>query len=286
MASPTWRRKRLTVSLFAALIVLTGCLPADTTSPGPTAPPSSGSALAAVDKLTVKGRAPKTGYQRDLFGKGWLDVTGVGCDTRNVILQRDLHAVTFRDGSDCVVEAGTLSDPFSGQEIQFQRGSETSQVVQIDHLVALSDAWQKGAQQWDEEKRKLFANDPLNLLAVDGRLNQAKGDSDVATWLPPNKGFRCEYVAQIVAVKHHYEIWVTSAEQDTMRQVLATCPTTVLPEGGYDLAAGLGAGDGTYFRNCAHVWEELGRPITTTDPGYGKHLDRDGDGRGCVTDPR
>ena len=103
--------------------------------------------------------------------------------------------------------------------------------MQIDHVVALSDSWQKGAQQWDAATREAFANDPLNLLAVDGPLNQQKGDGDTATWLPPNKAFRCAYVARQVGVKYTYGLWVTQAEQDAMVRVLSTCPTEPLPVG-------------------------------------------------------
>src|SRR5699024_3425620 len=135
--------------------------------------------------LEVKGRAPKTGYSRDQFGNGWLDPDGNGCDTRNDILNRDLESVVH-DSDGCKVLTGVLQDPFTDQEIHFTRGAETSTAVQIDHVVALSDAWQKGAQQLSEEERARFANDPLNLLAVDGPANAQKSDADAATWLPPN----------------------------------------------------------------------------------------------------
>ena len=190
-------------------------------------------ALATVPLLEVKGRAPRTGYDRDLFGSGWVDVDRNGCDTRNDMLARDLTGTTFKAGThDCVVLTGTLVDPFSGATIAFQRGNDSSNDVQIDHVVALSDAWQKGAQGWDETTRVAFANDPLNLLAVDGPLNMQKGDGDAATWLPPNKSFRCAYVARQVAVKHTYGLWVTAAERDAMAGVLASCPTEPLPGGG------------------------------------------------------
>lgn len=182
-----------------------------------------GSALDVAQELTVKGGAPRTGYEREAFGPPWKDVDENGCDTRNDMLNRDLTDLTHESDT-CVVLTGTLLDPFSGEVIDFQRGQGTSQEVQIDHMVPLSDAWQKGAQQWDDQKRLEFANDPMNLLAVDGPLNAQKGDSDVATWLPPNKSFRCQYVAQIVGVKDVYDVWVTQAEQDAMVKVLSDCP--------------------------------------------------------------
>ncbi len=147
-----------------------------------------GTALAALATLEVKGRAPRTGYDRDQFGPAWADVDRNGCDTRNDVLARDLTDETFEPGThDCVVLTGTLVDPYTATTVAFQRGNVTSTAVQIDHVVALSDAWQKGAQQLDTATRQRFANDPLNLLAVDGPTNQAKGDGDAATWLPPNK---------------------------------------------------------------------------------------------------
>jgi hypothetical protein len=198
--------------------------------PSPAATPAAGTALAAVDLLGVKGRAPRTGYERDLFGEGWVDVDRNGCDTRNDVLARDLTDVTYKPGTrDCVVLSGTLADPYSGTTIEFLRGQDTSPLVQIDHVVALADAWQKGAQAWDEATRVVFANDPLNLLAVDGALNRQKGSGDAATWLPPNRGFRCAYVARQVAVKLAYGLWVTPAERDAMVRVLSACPDEPLP---------------------------------------------------------
>ncbi|MEU6660715.1 HNH endonuclease family protein [Streptomyces sp. NPDC046821] len=189
----------------------------------------AGSALAAVDSLTVKGRAPKTGYARERFGSAWADTDSNGCDTRDDILKRDLTDVKFR-GGDCTVASGRLtSDPYTGREITFTRGRSQ---IDIDHLVALSDAWQKGAQQWNPSKRIALANDPLNLLAVDAGPNRSKGEGDTSTWLPPQKGYRCTYVAGQVAVKTKYGLWVTAAERDAMKRVLSDCPDQALPKGG------------------------------------------------------
>jgi hypothetical protein len=180
----------------------------------------------------MKGRAPQTGYVRDLFGSGWVDVDQNGCDTRNDILARDLTAETFKPGTrNCVVLTGSLADPYSAKTIAFLRGQDTSEAVQIDHVVALSNSWQTGSQGWDAAKRTAFANDPLNLLAVDGPLNMQKGDGDAATWLPPNKFYRCSYVARQVAVKVSYGLWTTQAERNAIATVLSTCPAEPLPGG-------------------------------------------------------
>lgn len=190
-------------------------------------PKKRGQALKALANLPIKGRAPKTGYARELFADDWNYSNG--CDTRNRILWRDLVQIRYRSGSSCIIETGVLQDPFTGQVIAFQRGVRTSLDVQIDHVVSLSDAWQKGAQQLDGYQRFLFYNDPLNLLAVWGPANSQKSDSDAASWLPSNKDFRCSFVARQIAVKGKYGLWVTQAEHDSMRSVLSTCPKKRLP---------------------------------------------------------
>jgi Protein of unknown function (DUF1524) len=181
-------------------------------------------ALTQLESLPVKGRAPKTGYTRDEFGPAWADVDRNGCDTRNDILARDMTDETFKPGTNnCVVMTGTLADKYTGTTITFTRGQDTSSDVQIDHIVALNDAWQKGAQQLSDDQRKELANDPLNLMAADGPTNSAKGDKDAATWLPPNKGFRCEYVARQTAVKAKYSLWVTQTEHEAIARTLKGC---------------------------------------------------------------
>ena len=202
-----------------------------TTAPTPPATSAGGTALAALSALPVKGRAPRTGYDRALFGQAWADVDRNGCDTRNDVLRRDLDGFVLKIGTrGCLVLRGTLHDPYTGQSISFVRGQGTSTAVQIDHVVSLSDAWQKGAQGWDAGTRERFANDPLNLLAVDGPTNQRKGDGDAATWLPPAKSYRCRYVARQVAVKEAYGLWVTSAERAAIAGILMRCPGERLPE--------------------------------------------------------
>ena len=225
------RMRRVVVGLMAIIslvIVLTGSQ--DMWQPvAPTAPVAqknaSGAAADELQKIPVKGRAPKTGYERSLFGDGWLRQGN--CDTRNIILNRDLTNVALNQ--DCKVLSGTLNDPYTGTTITFQRGASSSDDVQIDHVVALSDAWQKGAQQLTQTEREQLANDPLELLAVDGSANQEKSDGDAATWLPENKAFRCQYVARQIAVKVKYKLWVVPAERDAMLNVLSACPGQQMP---------------------------------------------------------
>ncbi|WP_066285568.1 HNH endonuclease family protein [Arthrobacter sp. B6] len=190
----------------------------------PAAASDAADALVQLEGIPVKGRAPKTGYTRDEFGPAWADVDRNGCDIRNDILARDMANETFKTGTnDCVVITGTLTDKYAGTTITFARGQDTSSDVQIDHIVPLSDAWQKGAQQLSSDQRKELANDPLNLMAADGPTNSAKGDNDAATWLPPNNAFRCEYIARQTAVKAKYRLWVTQAEHDAIISILEGC---------------------------------------------------------------
>ena len=334
------RRMSLLGPALLAAAALTACMPVDgqpsaTTSSGPTSPSSSGHAAAAepaagtpsattgtgpggaperatatvragravtsLATLVVKGRAPKTGYDRGLFGQAWADVDRNGCDTRNDILRRDLTAYTLKAGTNgCLVLRGTLHDPYTAATIAFVRGPGTSTRVQIDHVVALSDAWQKGAQRWSTARRTAFANDPLNLLAVDGPTNQRKSDGDAATWLPPRKAFRCSYVARQIAVKHKYGVWVTAAERDAMVRVLQSCPAQGLPTGGVirlgggrvqtatptpvtpSTGSGGGAATDPRFGTCREAKAAGYGPYRRgSDPEYDWYRDADGDGVVC-----
>lgn len=177
-------------------------------------------ATEVLEKLEVKGRAPKTGYSREEFYSGWPTVDG--CSLRQKIIKREFGETAVLDG--CNVVAGEFDEPYTGEHIKYTDRSEISRGVQIDHVVALSDAWQKGAQYFTSDERYAVATDPLNLLAVDASANQKKSDGDAATWLPPNKKFRCQYVARQVSVKYKYHLWVTEAEKDAISRVLTNCP--------------------------------------------------------------
>ncbi|WP_427135797.1 GmrSD restriction endonuclease domain-containing protein [Pseudarthrobacter sp. S9] len=269
-------------------------------------PAFASKALDVLATLPVKGRAPKTGYSREQFGQAWADVDRNGCDTRNDMLRRDLTALALKLGTrDCVVLSGVLNDPYTATAINFLRGNSTSTAVQIDHVVALSDAWQKGAQQLSPAQRLSFANDPLNLLAVDGPTNIRKSDGDAATWLPPNKSYRCDYVARQISVKSSYGLWVTQAEHDAMARVLADCPDALAPTDQGEPPAQEAppvqqaapapapaqvqmapapvapAQAPAYYANCAAVRAAGAAPIHVGQPGYSSKLDRDGDGVGC-----
>nr|WP_236557677.1 DUF1524 domain-containing protein [Arthrobacter sp. 9AX] len=229
-----------------------------------------------------------------------------------------MTGVTYINSVPCKVQTGTLADPYTGSNISFVRGNGTSTAVQIDHVVALSDAWQKGAQQLTPEQRTAFANDPLNLQATDGPTNQKKGDADAATWLPPNKGFRCEYVARQISVKATYRLWVTRAEHDAMSNILAGCTGQPAPTSRHAAAASTPAGStpapvaaatapipvavappipsavapvpvvpapaapaAVFYANCAAARAAGAAPILAGQAGYQASLDRDMDGIAC-----
>ena len=250
-------------------------------------------ALRILNTLPVKGRAPKTGYSRAQFGDAWSDIDHNGCDTRNDILNRDLTAKQHKNSRGCVVISGILNDPYTGKIINFMRGKDTSEQVQIDHVVALSDAWQSGAQEISAQERLQLANDPENLLAVDGPANQQKSDSDAATWLPANASFRCSYVARQIRVKAKYHLWVKPAEKEAMINVLTPCagaaeapapkpvPDAPAPVPQADSPQEQNPAPALTFQTCDDARAAGYRNMHRGAPGYSEHLDRDGDGIAC-----
>ncbi|WP_082096461.1 GmrSD restriction endonuclease domain-containing protein [Demequina gelatinilytica] len=273
--------------------------PASSVSATPT---PTGSALEAALALAVEAPASTDGYSREEFGPAWADVDHNGCDTRNDMLQLRLTAVAL-DGA-CIVLEGDLDDPYTGTVIHFERGGASE--IDIDHMVALSAAWQTGAGEWEPAKRVALANDPLNLEPVDAGENRAKGDDDAAEWLPPNRSYRCEYVARQVAVKTKYGLWVTADERDAIVDVLEGCPDRLLPGPGDQpvLAEGVGDGPGDdagsggsaspspspsvaastdpRFSSCAKaIAAGFGPYREGVDEEYGWYRDGDGDGTVC-----
>ncbi|SEC98428.1 Protein of unknown function [Nocardioides exalbidus] len=241
MGGMRWRTSVATAAL--AVLALAGCsldggqapaIAADGIEASPAAG-SSGPVRQLLGSIEVKGRAPMTDYGRDRFGQAWLDADRNGCDTRNDVLRDHLTDLVLEPGTgDCVVTSGTLDDPYTAATIHFVRGDGT--LVDIDHVVALGNAWATGAAAWDVRQRAAFANDPMNLLPVDASANRQKGDGDAATWLPPNKAFRCAYVARQVGVKAKYGLWLTPPERAAVERVLATCPDqAAVPDSGAPL---------------------------------------------------
>ena len=199
--------------------------PTPTGSAGPT--PAFDRARAQLSALQVKGWDRTQDFQRWRFGKAWSDDVNVefghnGCNTRDDILRRDLANLVVRPGT-CYAQTGTLHDPYTGATIDFVRGPDTSNSIEIDHVVSLADAWYKGARSWDPQRRLDFANDPRNLLAVSPKANFDKAFRDAASWLPPNAAFRCDFVARQVNVKSAYGLWLSAKEEQVMAKVLARC---------------------------------------------------------------
>ena len=182
--------------------------------------PDSTLAKDVLESLAVREKDTSTKYYRKLFYDSW-GTTSTGCNTREAILTRDLKNLVMKG---CKVQSGTLEDPYTGKTIEFTRGQGTSEEVQIDHVVALSNAWTTGAYALDSETRYEISQDPLNLLAVEGQANQDKVDKDASDWLPSNLPFQCQYVARQISVKAKYHLWVTPAEKSAMQTVLANCP--------------------------------------------------------------
>ncbi|MEX5270686.1 excalibur calcium-binding domain-containing protein [Kocuria sabuli] len=282
---------------------VTTVAPAPAEAPARTAEPL-GSALPALERLTVAAAGTMSDYDRAALFGGWIDADGDCEDTRNEVLARDLTGITSEDG--CTVATGTLEDPYTGSTIAFVRGVATSGDVQVDHVVSLGNAWVTGARRLSQADRVALANDPLNLLAVDGPANGSKSDHDASGWLPPHEAFACEMVAVQIAVKSRYGLWVTAPEKDAMAEVLATCPEQQLPEGTPfgDIPGGPAAESAppavpspvpapvqeapvpavptdVHHRNCTAAREAGAAPLHRGDPGYREALDRDADGVAC-----
>jgi hypothetical protein len=183
-------------------------------------PPRELGAPTALHRINVAAPSTYPVYRRDKFGSGWADLDHDGCNTREEILARDMTDLGLEDN--CNVLTGTLHDPYTGRTIDYNE-SVNAASVQIDHVVSLSSAWRQGASNWTAAKRIKFANDPLNLIAVDGPTNQSKGDSGPATWQPPNTTFRCAWDRRYVQVTYKYRLTLPSADWDTLETTLAGC---------------------------------------------------------------
>lgn len=198
-------------------------------TPAPTAPPEVEDAAIADAQAALAGLEDVPGeslaqYYRESFGQTWYDQDRNGCDTRNDILGRDLTGTTIKaDTNGCKVLAGTLLDPYTGSTVDFVSGTDTSVLVQIDHLVPLAWAWRHGAEFWDDATRTAFANDPANLRATAGEVNQSKSDSGPADWLPPDAGAHCTYAIDFITVLDAWGLGVDDAERSALEDVLASC---------------------------------------------------------------
>lgn len=195
--------------------------PAETPAEPVTAEASQ--ALTALEQLAI-AQPIQTPYNEKAFGPRWADIDRNGCDTRNDVLKRDLVDVTTKPGTrDCVILTGVLHDPYTGQTINFTRGVATSSDVQIDHVIPKAWAWRQGAADWDQEKRTQFANDPLNLLAVDGTTNTSKNDRGPSLWMPPVESYHCLYAERFVQVLDTYDLTVSPEDHAALQGELSSC---------------------------------------------------------------
>lgn len=245
------RRMAYSTVLPLVMVAVTACQPGGLFGIGAPdsaevpVPPGTLDPVAATQALKTLAVAPPaglTGYDRDcgrgsacVFGPAWSDDVEVaggrnGCDTRNDLLNRDLQAgqvagvavpKRYREPGRCVVIEGVLNDPYTGRPIHFTK--EHAGAVQVDHVVPLAAAWRAGAAAWDPRRRQNFANDPINLLVVDGPTNQGKGDATAEEWMPPNSAYRCEYARIMVTVKAAYALTVTPTEQAALQAALGSC---------------------------------------------------------------
>ena len=236
------RTSRAGLLLLTVLFALTGCT-FDWQLEGPAQPTLSSvgqgdvpagtldpaAAVTALAALPVADKTSLTGYERGcgqgegcVFGPAWADVDHNGCDQRNDVLHRDLTQVQVRAGThDCVVTAGVLDDPYSGQTVTFAKADASE--VPIDHVVPLAAAWVQGAAAWPADERQAFANDLNNLMATTREENSAKGDSTADEWVPEDATYGCSYATVVITVKSRYALAVTSAEAGALQSLLVTC---------------------------------------------------------------
>jgi len=217
---------------------MTVCAVAAGCSTAPPAPGSPGRAQLEqllADVTVVAGRAHVPGYDREcaprrgcVFGAAWTDDTSAdgghnGCDTRDDVLGRQLREVTYRlDSPRCVVTSGTLFDPYTGNRMAFSKRDASA--VQIDHVYPLAAAWDMGASRWPLPLRMRFANDlTYNLLAVDGKANQDKGDKTPGEWIPPAAAYHCFYAGKFLSVAQRYGLPITRSDQQVLAAIARQC---------------------------------------------------------------
>lgn len=258
---------------------------------------TTGSAMEALDNLRIVAHdiAP---YDRESdFGGAWTDTDGNGCTTRQDVMARDAIEWVDADG-DCQPEQVVIADRYTGTAFVATNVGD----AHTEHVVSAHDAWLTGAQNLTQDEREAFYQDPLNLITVEGSVNMSKGDKNAAQWLPPFQDGHCEFAAHQVTVKAKYDLGVTEAEYVALSDILAGCEgqglitvdgLTDTPDFGE--APALTGGndvpdedvnpaptqDAEPFENCAAAREAGAAPLHKGEPGYGAHMDGDGDGVAC-----
>lgn len=193
--------------------------------PTGTALPDAELARADLERLTVAWNRNWESYDRTAFGPGWSGRGGEprlsdGCTAREDVMKRDLTEVRLADSNSCLVLSGTLLDPYSGERLPYNRFKASE--IEIDHVVALGDAWRSGASGWSAEQRERFANDLGNLLAVQKQANQDKGSKTPDQWRP-REGYWCDYARRWVAVKARWQLTVQPTEKSALADMLGSC---------------------------------------------------------------
>ncbi|MBU3688028.1 MAG: HNH endonuclease [Acidimicrobiales bacterium mtb01] len=198
------------IAFLVLLFFLFGSSPVRSAAPGPTP-------LQVLETLVV---APEdgSGYNRSSF-KHWIDGDRDGCDTRReVLIAESLRPV--RIGSRCSISGGQWFSVYDG------RSTTNSSSFDIDHVVALKEAWDSGAKAWTAERRQAFANDlgtAFALIAVSASSNRSKGDRDPAEWMPARREYWCQYAIEWVGVKATWSLSVDPAEKTALARVLVDC---------------------------------------------------------------
>jgi len=197
--------------------------PPSTTKP-PKGTSGSPTALAVLERIP-QAREQQSGYKRSLF-RHWSDLDRDGCSTREEVLIAESLTNAQVDAFGCKVIAGDWYSPYDNQ-----RYSDPAD-VDIDHVVALKEAWDSGAHSWSASRRELFANDlsdGRSLIAVKDSVNQSKSDKDPSNWIPRNSAYLCTYLADWVAVKARWGLSMDTSEWGRIRNLLnASCRTTTI----------------------------------------------------------
>lgn len=229
--APAWSVRQWALLIAAVVTAMAVAVGVDGFSADPGIDPRvramASQAAAALTSIPISAsRVDRADYDRSAFGSAWSDAASVpgsgnGCDTRNDVLARDLNDIRAGPVSSCprAVLAGDLRSPYTGGFVAFRRDRNAS-AVQIDHIVPLSYAWDMGAWSWSPPRRLDFANDPANLVSVDGHSNQDKSDSEPARWMPPAAGFRCQYAIQFVTVTQTYGLSIDEPSRRVLSEAL------------------------------------------------------------------
>lgn len=254
--------------------------------------------------IRVENEYGEPTYDRDFFGYP-ADLDGDGCDTRDEVLIADSRVNVVMDSSVCGVAVGEWYSPYDGVLTDDPGG------IQIDHVVALSEAWASGASGWSSVDAVEFANavgGADNLQVASSSSNQSKSDKDPAEWLPENDSAVCWYVTEWSRLKLEWDLSMDELEYGVVSDVLGSCSvssssmpvnvmerlfvasdTTVVVAADTDSGVSTGSvssssggsSSSVYYQNCSAARAAGAAPILYGEPGYRPALDRDSDGVAC-----